>query len=58
MNIELISKKNSAKSKMNCHESFEAVHINTLPKRNYYVPFSDNENCFDEREKSSRFQVL
>ena len=58
MNIELISKKNSAKSKMNCHESFEALHTNTLPKRNYYVPFSDNENCFDEREKSSRFELL
>ena len=58
MDIRLISDKNSAKGQMNCHESFDVFHVNTLPKRNYYIPFSADENCFDERERSSRFELL
>ena len=58
MDISKIAAPNSPKSKMIYHENPEALHINTLPNRCYYVPFAKNQDPFAERECSERFQLL
>ncbi len=58
MNLSEISSKNSQKSKMIYHENFSTLHINTLQNHNYFIPFSKNQNPFDERTNSSKFQLL
>ncbi|MCD7752184.1 MAG: DUF4981 domain-containing protein [Lachnospiraceae bacterium] len=40
------------------HETFDCCHINTAAPRNYYIPFAPGENAFENRELSSRFQLL
>lgn len=58
MNLSEISSKNSQKSKMIYHENFSTLHINTLQNHNYFIPFSKNQNPFDDRTKSNKFQLL
>ena len=60
MNLSKISKKDSAKSFMIYHENEEILHKNTLPAHSYFIPFSKSkdENPFEEREKSSCFELL
>jgi len=40
------------------HENPDYLHINTEPDRNYYIPFSIEQEPFAEREMSDRFQSL
>lgn len=58
MNLSEISSKNSQKSKMVYHENFSSLHINTLKNHNYFIPFGKNQNPFDERTNSNKFQLL
>lgn len=58
MDISKISEKNSPKSYMIYHENPEKLHINTLPKHCYFIPFSEGQNPFDNRENSAYFELL
>ena len=41
------------------HQDLHALHVNTLPNRAYYVPYSDAETARrDVRTESDRFQSL
>ena len=58
MDISKISAAGSPKSRMIYHENPEELHVNTLPKHCYFIPFYEKENPFKNREKSSRFELL
>ena len=58
MNIASIAASGSPKSKMIFHEDTEQLHVNTLPKHCYFIPFGKDGNPFDGRENSERFQLL
>lgn len=58
MDISKISAAGSPKSKMIYHENPEQLHIGTLQKHCYFIPFGADECPFDSREKSSRFELL
>ena len=58
MNIASIAKAGSAKSYMIYHEDLEQLHINTMPNRCYFVPFGKDQNPFESRENSERFELL
>lgn len=40
------------------HENPNELHVNTVPNRNYYIPFSAKADPFDARENSTRFQLF
>lgn len=46
------------KQHLSYHENPEVFHVNTLANHGYFIPFGKNQNPFDEREKSERFQLL
>lgn len=58
MDISLIAKKDSAKSKMIYHENPQELHIGTLPNHCYFIPFGKAQNPFANREESERFELL
>ena len=58
MNIEKISAKGSPKSRMIYHEDPHQLHIGTLGKHCYFIPFAKAQNPFESREKSERFELL
>lgn len=58
MDISKISAQGSPKSKMTFHENPRQLHINTLDKHCYFIPFAAGENPFEGRESSSRFKLL
>ena len=58
MNIEQISAKGSPKSRMIYHEDPQQLHIGTLEKHCYFIPFAKVQNPFECREKSERFELL
>ena len=58
MNIEQISAKGSPKSRMIYHEDQHQLHIGTLEKHCYFIPFAKAQNPFECREKSERFELL
>ncbi len=58
MNMMDISKAGSPKSKLVYHENTEQLHIGTLERRNYYVPFAKGENPFAYRTMSSKLELL
>ncbi len=58
MNMSLISKSGSAKSKMIYHENPEQLHIGTLHPHCYFIPFEKGQNPFDNRENSTHFELL
>ena len=42
-----------------CHEDLHKLHVNTLPSRAYYIPYSHTEDARrDVRAESDRFQSL
>ena len=47
MYLEKIALPGSAKSKMIYHENPEELHINTLDKHAYFIPFDRAQNPFD-----------
>lgn len=58
MDISKISAVGSPKSHMIYHEDPQQLHVGTLEKHCYFIPFSGEENPFDNRENSSRFELL
>ncbi|MGN0636988.1 MAG: glycoside hydrolase family 2 TIM barrel-domain containing protein [Huintestinicola sp.] len=58
MDISKISAQGSPKSKMIYHEDPFQLHVNTLEKHCYFIPFGAGEDPFDNRENSSRFELL
>ena len=58
MDLSKISPAGSEKSCMIYHENMETLHVNTLEKHNYFIPFAPGQNAFEDREKSSRFELL
>lgn len=58
MDISKISAKDSPKSKMIFHEDAQSLHVNTLDKHCYFIPFSSEQDPFEDRERSDRFELL
>lgn len=58
MDILKIAAPDSQKSKMIFHENPQQLHIGTLDKHCYFIPFAKEQNPFDDREKSNRFELL
>lgn len=58
MKLEKISRAGSVKSNLIYHEDAEKLHINTLGRHCYFVPFKEEENPFSSRENSSAFELL
>ncbi len=58
MDITKIAAPDSPKSKMTYHEDPQALHINTLDKHCYFIPFGKNQEAFSDRENSDRFELL
>lgn len=58
MDISAISRKGSPKSRMIYHEDTQALHVGTLPKHCYFIPFAPDEDAFAPRGNSSRFELL
>ncbi len=58
MDISKIAEKGSPKSKMIYHEDPDNLHINTLERHCYFIPFGKNEDPFGGREGSERFELL
>lgn len=49
---------NNLKAQMIYHENLQTLHIGTMPEHCYFIPFSKNQNPFENREQSSRFKLL
>ncbi len=58
MDISKISAKDSPKSKMIFHEDLQNLHVGTLDKHCYFIPFSPGQDPFGNRENSLRFKLL
>ncbi len=58
MNISLISKSGTPKSKMIYHENPEALHIGTLPPHRYFIPFGKAQNPYESRYNSKFMELL
>ena len=58
MDLSKIASPNTPKSKMIYHENPDSLHIGTLDKHCYFIPFGKEQNPFDDREASDRFCLL
>ncbi len=58
MNLNKIAVKDSPKSRLIYHENPSALHIGTLPPRSFFIPFGENMNPFEPKEKSDRAEML
>ncbi|MCQ2584765.1 MAG: DUF4981 domain-containing protein [Treponema sp.] len=58
MNIKNIAKTASPRSFMVFHEDAENLHVGTMQNHAYFIPFGKNQNPFENREKSERFELL
>lgn len=58
MDISKIAIPGSAKSKMIYHENTEMLHVNTLEKHCYFIPFEKDQNPFEDRTDSKRLCLL
>ncbi len=58
MDISLMAKKDSAKSKMIYHENPQELHVGTLANHCYFIPFGKSQYPFANRELSERFELL
>lgn len=58
MDIGKIARAGSAKSKLIYHESAEIFHVGTLKNHSYFIPFEKDQNPFEDRIKSHRFELL
>nr|MCR4733750.1 DUF4981 domain-containing protein [Treponema sp.] len=48
----------NAKKYLIYHENPEIFHVNSLENHAYFIPFSPEQNPFEAREKSKRFELL
>ena len=58
MDISKIAASGTPKSKMIYHENPQELHINTLERHCYFIPFGKEQNPFGDRETSQRFELL
>lgn len=58
MELNKIAKPGSPKSRMIYHEDLNNLHIGTLDKHCYFIPFEKGEDPFAKRESSGRFELL
>ena len=58
MDILKIAAPDSQKSKMIFHEDLQQLHVGTLDKHCYFIPFAKEQNPFDDRVNSNRFELL
>ena len=58
MDLSLISKNGSPKSKMIYHENPEKLHIGTLAPHCYFIPFGKTQNPFESRYNSEFIELL
>lgn len=58
MDISEIAGANSAKSKMIYHEDPGMLHIGTLDRHCYFIPFKKGQDPFENREKSDVLELL
>lgn len=58
MNITAISRPGSPKSRMKYHEDPQTLHVGTLPRHCYFIPFAPGGDAFAARESSPRFELL
>ena len=58
MDLSKIAAAGSAKSQMIYHENMEVLHVNTLEKHNYFIPFAKGQNAFDSREMSAKVKTF
>ncbi|MGN0700326.1 MAG: glycoside hydrolase family 2 TIM barrel-domain containing protein [Oscillospiraceae bacterium] len=58
MDISKIAAPGSPKSRMIYHEDPQSLHINTLSKHCYFIPFAEGQDAFADREQSDRFELL
>ena len=58
MDISKIAATGTPKSKMIYHEDTQQLHVNTLDKHRYFIPFDKEQDTFADRESSERFELL
>ncbi len=58
MNLSRIAAAGSPKSRMIYHEDLENLHVGTMDKHCYFIPFAKGEDPFSDREQSGRFELL
>ena len=58
MDISRIAAPGTQKSRMIYHEDPQSLHIGTLPKHCYFIPFGEGQDPFAQRESSDRFELL
>ena len=58
MRINEIAAAGSPKSKMIYHENPEMLHVNTLERHSYFIPFAKEQDPFAQREDSECFEML
>ena len=58
MDISKIAAPGTPKSKMVYHEDLQQLHINTLDRHCYFIPFGMEQDPFACREDSERFELL
>ncbi|MBP0957177.1 MAG: glycoside hydrolase family 2, partial [Oscillospiraceae bacterium] len=58
MDISKIAAPGSPKSRMIYHEDPQQLHVNTLEKHCYFIPFAEGQDAFADREQSDRFELL
>lgn len=58
MNISRISASGTPKNRMVFHEDLQQLHVGTLGKRCYFVPFAPGQDPFAARGDSSRMRLL
>lgn len=58
MNISRISASGTPKNRMVFHEDLQQLHVGTLGKRCYFIPFAPGQDPFAARGDSSRMRLL
>ncbi len=58
MRVNEIAAAGSPKSKMIYHENPEMLHVNTLARHSYFIPFAKDQDPFAKREESKSFELL
>lgn len=58
MRLEQIAAAGSPKSKMIYHENPDMLHVNTMEKHSYFIPFAKGEDPYADRQESSFFELL
>ncbi len=58
MDISKIAAAESARSKMVYHENPDILHVGTLDRHCYFIPFAKGQNPFGDRESSAALELL